>query len=144
MNALPVEALAVARQFIGAMERRDADAVIALLDDEVVLEFPFPVVAGGDRPGSRRQCGKAAHAGVRGSLQTTIVIKFTNQVWRTTDDGLALLQADGECTLSDGSPYLNHYIFLFEVREGKIVRWWEYLNPVISARAVGIPLDSIP
>jgi ketosteroid isomerase-like protein len=33
---------------------------------------------------------------------------------------------------------------LFEARDGKIVRWWEYYNPVIAARAFGAPLETIP
>jgi ketosteroid isomerase-like protein len=55
-----------------------------------------------------------------------------------------MFQADGEVRLRDGRPYLNHYLFLFEARDGKISQWWEYYNPVIAAVAFGAPLDTIP
>jgi hypothetical protein len=33
---------------------------------------------------------------------------------------------------------------MFEVKGGKISRWYEYYSPVIAARANGLPLDMIP
>jgi len=110
----------------------------------VVQEFPFPLAPGEDRTGARRQRGEGLRTSLRDSLRTTEKIQFNNVVWRTTDDGSAVFEAEGECELSNGRPYRNRYIFIFEVSEGRISRWWEYLNPVISARAVGIPLESIP
>jgi ketosteroid isomerase-like protein len=71
-------------------------------------------------------------------------IQFKNVIWRTTDDGLALFQADGDLKYNDGRPYQNHYLMMFEASEGKIIRWREYFSPVIWARAYGAPLDSLP
>jgi ketosteroid isomerase-like protein len=138
------EALQIAKRFIDAMCRRDGDGIVDLLHADVVQEFPFPLAAGEGKTGSRRQRGEGLRASLRTSLRTTEKIQFNNVVWRTTDDGAAVFEAEGECELGNGRPYRNRYIFIFEVSEGKISRWWEYLNPVISARAVGIPLESIP
>ena len=71
-------------------------------------------------------------------------VNFANVAWRTTGDGLAMFQGDGEIVLSDGRPYRNHYLMLFEASGGRIVHWWEYYNPVTAMRAFGGPLDAIP
>jgi ketosteroid isomerase-like protein len=144
MSGQSDEALRVAKQLIDALERRDAEGVIACLHERVVLELPFPIVEGENTTGTRRQVGEAVHAYVRHSKELTSRNQFNNVVWRTTSDGLAMFQSDGDCTLSDGRAYLNHYLFLFEISDGKVIRWVEYLNPVIAARAFGAPLESIP
>ena len=138
------EALALGRQVIEGLERKDAAIVNAVLREDVVLHVPFPLVAGENMVGTRRQVGDAVRRYLDESNQLTETVRFDNKVWRTTDDGLAMFQADGEVMLRDGRPYLNHYLFLFEAQGGKITQWWEYYNPVIAANAFGAPLDSIP
>jgi uncharacterized protein len=144
MNEKPAEAMKIAGQFIEALARLDAEAQIALLHEDAVLECPFPVRPGENAPGTRRQTGAGLREGLRQSARNTAEVQFNNRIWRTSDDGLAILQADGECMMANGNPYRNHYVFMFEIADGKVIRWWEYLNPVISARAVGMPLESIP
>ncbi len=144
MNEKSAEALSIAKQFIDALARLDAEAQIALLHDDAVLECPFAVRPGENLPGTRRQTGPALREGLRQSAVNTAEVQFNNRIWRTSDDGLAILQADGECMMANGNPYRNHYVFMFEIAGGKIIHWWEYLNPVVSARAVGMPLEAIP
>jgi len=144
MNSPGNEALALAKQVVDGLERKDAAAVIAALHEDVVLHVPFPLVEGENMTGTRRQTGAAVHRYLDESNALTETVRFNNAVWRTTDDGLAMFQADGEVRLRDGRPYLNHYLFLFEAKDGKISQWWEYYNPVIAAVAFGAPLDSIP
>jgi ketosteroid isomerase-like protein len=144
MEQPEINAVVVAQRLIDALERRDPDGVIALLHDDVVLELPYPILAGENTTGTRRQTGKAVHAYLHDSKALTARNKFNNVIWRLTGDGVAMFQADGDCTLSDGRPYLNHYLFLFELKDGKVVRWVEYMNPVTAARAFGAPLEAIP
>ena len=144
MHPAAIEALALGKQVIDGLEQRNADAVIAVLHEDIVLHVPFPLVEGENRTGTRRQAGKAVHQYLREANSLTETIRFNNVVWRTTDDGLAMFQADGAVKLRDGRPYLNHYLFLFEARDGKISQWWEYYNPVIAALAFGAPLETIP
>ena len=77
---------------------------------------------------------------------TTLVarIAFDNVIWRTTSDGLVLFEADGDLVYNNGDPYRNHYLMFFEVADGKIIRWREYYSPVVWARAVGAPLETLP
>jgi len=144
MNSAGNEALALGKRVIAGLESKDAAAVAAVLHEDVVLHVPFPLVAGENTTGTRRQVGEAVLRYLDESNSLTETVRFANPVWRITDDGLAMFQADGEVLLRDGRPYLNHYLFLFEARDGKISQWWEYYNPVIAAIAFGAPLDTIP
>jgi len=138
------EALALGKKVVQGLIDKDAEAILAVLADDVLLEVPFPIVAGEDVTGSRCQRGAAVREYIEDSNQRTAKVDFANAVWRTTGDGLAMFQGDGEIELTDGRPYRNHYLMLFEASDGKIVRWWEYYNPVTAMRAFGGPLDTIP
>jgi ketosteroid isomerase-like protein len=144
MNAESNEALDVAKSFIAAFTRRDGETLSSVLHDNVILESPYPLVKGENMPGSKRCQGASVHAHMRNMPNVLGSLQFKNVVWRITNDGLALFQADGDATLPNGRPYQNHYLMLFQVTGGKIVRWHEYYSPVIAARANEIPLDSIP
>ena len=144
MNKTANEALALARQLVEGLRRRDPEMIAPLLAEEVVLEVPFPLVEGENRTGARRSSSHAVHNYLRDVRAATIDIRFENVVWRTTDDGLAIFEADGVITMVSGAPYKNHYLMMFEAAGGRIVRWREYLSPIIWARAAGVPLDSLP
>jgi len=81
---------------------------------------------------------------LRDARDRTQAMRFRNEIWRTTDDGLAMYEADENHVLSDGRPYPNHFLFMFEVADGKFIRWRGYLNPVTAMRAFGGPLEAIP
>lgn len=140
----PTEALTVAKQFVAALARLDGEALCAVLDKDVVLENPFPMLAGENAPATRMAKGEAVFAHMRNMPNVLGSMQFRNSVWRVTDDGLAVFAADGDATLPNGDTYQNHYLMLFEVAGGKIVRWQEYYNPVIAARANKMNLDLLP
>jgi ketosteroid isomerase-like protein len=138
------QALTAGKALIEALKRRDADAAIALLHDDIVVEVAYPLIAGENTTGSRRSVGQAVHAYLRDARDRTLEMRFYNEVWRTTNDGLAVYQAEGDHVLSDGRPYRNHFLFFFEMSDGKIIRWREYLSPVAAMRAFGGALEAIP
>jgi hypothetical protein len=138
------QALTAGKALIDALKRRDADAVIALLHDDIAVEVAYPLIPGENTTGSRRSVGPAVHAYVRDARDRTSEMRFHDEVWRTTNDGLAVYQADGDHVLSDGRPYRNHFLFFFELADGKIIRWREYLSPVAAMRAFGGELEAIP
>jgi ketosteroid isomerase-like protein len=138
------QALAAGKALIEGLKQRDADAVIAVLHEDIVVEVAYPLIPGEDTTGSRRSRGAAVHAYVRDACERTSAMRFGNEIWRTTSDGLAMYEADGDHVLSDGRPYRNHFLFFFEMADGKIVRWREYLSPVAAMRAFGGPLEAIP
>jgi ketosteroid isomerase-like protein len=138
------ETLRIAQAAIAALTHRDADALFALLDDDCVLEAAYPIRAGENVTGARRCQGQPVRDFVTDVTRLVARIDFENVVWRTTSDGLALFEADGDLEYPNGDPYRNHYLMFFEVKDGRIVRWREYYSPVVWARAVGVPLESLP
>jgi hypothetical protein len=144
MDENAAAALDVAKRFIDALERRDGDALASVLHDEVVLESPYPMLGGEDAPGSRRCQGASVHAHMRNMANVLGSLRFEDVIWRTTDDGLAMFEGDGRATLPNGRPYDNHYLMMFEVAGGKIVRWYEYFNPVTAARVNEMALELLP
>jgi ketosteroid isomerase-like protein len=138
------DALALAQQLVEGLRRLDHTMITPLLDKDILLEVPFPLVEGEDRTGARRSRGPAVTAYLHQVCAACAEIRFENVVWRTADDGVALFQADGVIKLANGGAYNNHYLMMFEARDGKIVRWREYLSPVIWARSAGAPLESLP
>jgi ketosteroid isomerase-like protein len=44
------------------------------------------------------------------------------------------VQARGDFVTADGRPYQNVYVFRFDWRNGKIMSWEEYANPMTIIR----------
>jgi ketosteroid isomerase-like protein len=136
--------LKLAKTFIDALTRKDVPKLLSMLHDKVMLEAPYPLAPGEDVVGARRCTGAAVGEYIEAVAGKVDRIQFKNVIWRTTNDGLALFEADGDLTYPDGRPYRNIYLMVFEAADGKIVRWREYFSPIIWARAYGAPLDSLP
>ena len=119
----PVEAFAV---FLSATERLDIAPFLALLDDDVILRFPYMP---GDRP---KQCA--------GRVQAVEFLKiipalFTHfrwvepRVYATDDPELAIVVASSSATLTTGDQYDNDYVLFLRVRDGKVVEYREHFDP---------------
>jgi hypothetical protein len=69
-------------------------------------------------------------------------IDFTQEVvTESRDRRTAFIEAVGDMELGNGTPYRNMYVLKFETdRQGRIVHYKEYLNPVTAALATGAPL----
>jgi ketosteroid isomerase-like protein len=144
MSAQENEALRLGKSYIAALTRGDPEGVIALLHDHIVIEEANPLVKDENQPGSKTCSGDAVRSLMREMPKYLSRVKFDNGIWRTTNDGLAVFEAAGDMALGDGRPYRNKYLMIFEASAGKLIRVKEYINPVIWARANGVPLDSIP
>ena len=141
----PAQSLSTAKAFIEALSQRNANEALLLLSEEAVLEMPYPLASGENQYGTRKMWGEPLRKYVNGITQRNAKISFKNAVWRTADDGVVILECDGDMVRAkDGKRYQNQYIVLFEVSDGKITLWREYFNPVVAARTFGIPLDSLP
>ncbi len=144
MSAASDETLRIAQEFMAAFQRRDAATLLSMLHEEAVLEVAFPFLKGEGGMGNARQTGAAVRAYVEAFRRLSAEVHFSNSVWRTTSDGLALFQTDSVMRLANGKIYPNHYLFFFGVTDGKIAWWREYYNPVAAARGMGVPLDEMP
>jgi ketosteroid isomerase-like protein len=138
------DSLRLGQKLIDCLTAGDNEAIIPLLHDNVVLEVVFPFVKGEDKTGARYQRAKAVHEYLRDAKRRTASIEFKNVFWHTTNDGWAIFRSDAANTLTDGSPYPQSYLFMFETQDGKIIRWLEYMNPVCAVKALGAPLESLP
>ena len=65
---------------------------------------------------------------------------FDLAVYHDPDKGVAVLEYASEGRTVDGNrPYANRYISVITIRDGEIVHWRDYLNPVAVFNALGWP-----
>lgn len=133
-----------ARQFLAAMQAKDRPTIDRLLADPVVAEYPFDR-SGRTAAGSWRvYTGKpAVMAGYVDSAFSRIPkLAFRDlDVTESRDGRTAFVEALGDMELTGGKHYRNRYVLRFDTdKRGRIVHYKEYLNPVTSALAAGLPL----
>lgn len=125
----PVEAFAV---FLSATERLDIAPFVALLDEDVVLRFPY---MGGGRP---KECtGRAASAEFLKIISAFFTsLRWVNPtVYATDDPELAIAVATSSATLPTGDHYENDYVLFLRVRDGKVVEYREHFDPARAEAA---------
>ena len=144
LSAGQESALNTVKAFISAFENLDADAALALVTEDVVLEMPFPLAPGEGKYGTKKMTGDPLRKYMRGIPVRNSHISFNKKVWRVTTDNVVIFEADGSLVRANGKPYKNKYIMVFQVHEKKVASWKEYFNPVVAARTFGIPLESLP
>lgn len=108
-----------------AQGNRDFDLLREMSAPDVVLEFPY------------HPAGPEQHHGVDAFINTISVLKvfdsFTIEVVDVFDSGgeHVLVEGRSRGTYRSGRPdYVNHYIFDLSFREGKLIRWREFFNPM--------------
>lgn len=67
-------------------------------------------------------------------------LKFPRQLLATEDPNFIFVKFTGDMTLKSGGKYENDYVGTFRLRDGKIVEYVEYFNPVLMAKAFGLKL----
>lgn len=149
-DAKPRTAGEAARALIAALETRDRAAALALFADSAVAEYPFDR-SGRTEPGaSRRFEGKAAVEKnyIDNALKNITRIDYFDEVVTESRDGrTAFVEARGDMDLAkgigNGTPYRNRYVIkVVTDRDGRIVQFAEYMNPVAAALATGAPLGA--
>ncbi len=133
-------ASAVIANYLDAMSRKDRRAVETLLADDVVFEYPFDRSGRTDAGSWRVFDGRGAvMAGyVDGAFQRITTIRFIDREMTPSADGSRVfVEALGDMALGE-KPYRNRYVLRFDLREDRIVRMKEYLNPVTGAIAAGV------
>lgn len=104
---------------------RDFDALRAICDPDVVLEFPY------------HPNGPVEHHGVDAMLgQFAVLAAFETleiQPVQMFDTGGEVVVVEGRSrgTYRSGRPdYVNHYLFVLSFKDGKLTRWREFFNPL--------------
>ncbi|HEX9509099.1 MAG TPA: nuclear transport factor 2 family protein [Puia sp.] len=67
-------------------------------------------------------------------------MKFPRTLFATEDPQFIFVKFRGIIEIRAGGTYENDYLGTFRLEKGKIVEYTEYFNPIVMARAFGIPL----
>jgi ketosteroid isomerase-like protein len=128
------------KEYLDALQAKNRDWLVSLLAEDFTLEIPCNVAGTNDRSDSWSGRDKAPDT-YDLYFRTIDVIKYVDlEITAGKDDNVAFAEGLGVMKMVNGRPYENRYIFRFDVESGKIKRIREYLNPVTSAVAFGIPL----
>ena len=119
-----------------ALGRKDFDTVETCLADDVIFEWPFPVMEG----------FPVEHRGARWfrAAMETSWRDFDDYAYRVEaihdladEDRLIAEYSSHSRYLPTGEDYSNRYISVFDFAGGRITRWREYVNPQVVARVLG-------
>jgi ketosteroid isomerase-like protein len=128
-DALRAEHLATATRALAAISRLDIPAAIAETHPELVMELPYEKAV---PPMDRERFGGLLTGLARNFQRFAMEIV---EVIPALDPSTLVIRYDGDCLSNDGSvSYRNNYIAILHFTSGKISRWREYDNPVISRR----------
>ena len=131
---------AVVETFFRTKEKHDLEGLTALFADNVVYTFPLP--ASGAQENWFVYDGKNATVEYqRKTLDAFSQLKMRDMQIAVSQDGnTVFVESRGDYVSKEGKPYNNVYIFKFVLENGKIVKAFEYANPVTYALLVGLPI----
>jgi ketosteroid isomerase-like protein len=113
------------REYLAALERRDVDAVLALLAPDAESDFPFA-------PDGIQQTYVGED--VRGFIDLVIGrlltdVKITQSDIFEVDEDLIFAELRSDCTTRKGLKYQNRYVVKVRAQNGRITLWREYFDP---------------
>ena len=132
------------RDVFALVQRSALDGDVNLADyyaDDAVHEWPFPFPGSPGRLSGHAEI-QAWHARVRaGGTPRFRFERFDNVVVHdTTDPELIVAEYEIHGTVTaTGRPFTFSYVLVLRVRDGKIVRLRDYLNPLAMTRAASAP-----
>ncbi len=130
----------LAQTYLDALQAKDKGTILSILADEFVLEVPCNVSGTNDFSDSWRGIEIASEK-YDDTFERIEVLQYTDvEIFGGSDGTVAFAEGLGVMKMATGLPYENRYVFRFDAENGKITRIREYLNPVTSAIAFGIPL----
>lgn len=134
------ETLRQTRELLDRIERKDTEAVAAVLHPQVTLTHPLAL--SGNRKDAARWQGKDRVLGYFGGAFAMMGrIRFANRRVSVAAGGeTAFVQADGDYTTANGRPYQNVYIFRIDWRDGRAIAIEEYANPLTFCQTFNNPL----
>jgi ketosteroid isomerase-like protein len=121
-------------RFLDILEAADQAGMTAILDDQVVWSTPM---SSGDAGEGEPARGREAFASRLGSISGLMrSARFTDRrIKASAVNTTTFVQTKGDFVTADGRPYQNVYVFRFDWRDGKIVSWEEYANPITIIQA---------
>ncbi len=121
-------------RFLDLLEAGDRAGVAGMLDDEVVWSAPMSAGSDGDGEPARGREAFGSRLRSIGGLNRSA--RFTDRrITASADEATTFVQTRGDFVTAAGRPYRNVYVFRFDWRDGRIVSWEEYANPLTIIRA---------
>jgi ketosteroid isomerase-like protein len=121
----------VAKKFIEALGKGDAETVKTLLTDDVVAIATGTSIGSG----SRNLAEIIAVFGMFGQITKTGLNPEIVSV--TAEDDRVAVEWKGNCTLVNGAQYNNEYVTVFFLRNGKIYKLKEYFDTKLTDAVLG-------
>jgi ketosteroid isomerase-like protein len=135
-NRDPLESFSgMLRSAIGDLLQPDAESFLEMFAEDGVMEFPYAPPGG-----VTRLDGRAALASyLQGFPEILQIDRMTKSVvHRTMNPEVVILEFD--CVgrgVRTGEPYDQRYISVITLRNGLIVHYSDYWNPLVALRAIG-------
>ncbi len=125
------------RRYLDALNNWDLEAMRGMTTEDVVFEVPFRM-EGFERYTHGRDryielLRQASTVMIDGSENLHDI--FVDTLGSNPNEIYAEYRSDMK--LRSGAPYRNEYVARFAVREGRIARFAEYLNPIVLFKAMG-------
>jgi ketosteroid isomerase-like protein len=120
-------------RFLDLLEAGDHAHMAGMLDDHVVWSAPMSWASTeGGEPARGRKAFESRLGAITGLMRS---VRFTDRrITASVGQATTFVQAKGDFVTADGRPYRNVYVFRFDWRDGKIVSWEEYANPITIIR----------
>jgi ketosteroid isomerase-like protein len=116
-------------RFLDLLEAGDRTGVAGMLDDQIVWSAPMSFGGAGDGEAARGLRAFESRLGsISGLMRSARFID--RRITASADGATTFVQTKGDFVTADGRPYQNVYVFRFDWRDGKIVSWEEYANPM--------------
>ena len=130
----------IVEAFFYTKEKHDLEGLKALFADNIVYTFPLP--ASGAQENWFVYDGKDATVEYqRKTLDAFSQLKMRDiQVTIGANGDTVFVESRGDYVSKEGKPYNNVYVFKFVLENGKIVKVFEYANPVAYALLAGLPI----
>jgi ketosteroid isomerase-like protein len=133
---IPVQTAELVEQtnrFLNLLEAGNRAGVADMLDDHIVWSAPMSAGPADDSAPARGR--EAFGSRLRGIGRLTRSARFIDRrITASADEATTFVQTNGDFITADGRPYRNVYVFRFDWRDGKIVSWEEYANPITIIR----------
>lgn len=132
---MTTESVAATERLLDLLESGDGARLASMLHDEVT--WTIPMTSTGRPDDAICVEGKAAFLARAAALgRITRSARFVERrITATSDGSVTFVQAVGDFRTTNGAPYRNTYVFRFDWREGRLLSWEEYANPVAVHRA---------
>ena len=126
---------AMLKKALGPLVDQQAKGFVEMMAEDAVMEFPYAP------PGVvRKLVGRAALADHLQRIGGMIDFTGFSQpvVHRTENPEIVILEFTCDGTIpATGRPYQQHYISVITLRDGRIIHYLDYWNPLVVLDAMG-------